>query len=181
MPTTARYNEEDKLDELFADVRKLFKKVEGVDGKKTDAVLKEIGTKLQEAKTLIKDFEREARADGMPADELAARKKGRVQELNALIQRKKDLASANEAHAQLLADKKGKNERGVNDLSAQQLMDVGKKEIAATDEALIRAQRIVADTIEAVPPPSQTPSAAPPARRMLRSLTETITLQALHW
>ena len=51
MPTTARYNEEDKLDELFADVRKLFKKVEGVDGKKTDAVLKEIGTKLQEAKT----------------------------------------------------------------------------------------------------------------------------------
>lgn len=34
------------------------------------------------------------------------------------------------------------------DMTAQQLMDVGKKEIAATDEALIRAQRIVADTIE---------------------------------
>ncbi len=34
------------------------------------------------------------------------------------------------------------------DMSVQQLMDVGKKEIAATDDALIRAQRIVADTIE---------------------------------
>jgi hypothetical protein len=33
-------------------------------------------------------------------------------------------------------------------LSTQQLMEVGKKEIAATDDALTRAQRIVADTIE---------------------------------
>lgn len=46
----------------------------------------------------------------MPADELNSRKKGHVQELNAFILRKKDLASSNEAHSQLLADKKGKKE-----------------------------------------------------------------------
>jgi hypothetical protein len=52
----------------------------------------------------------------MAADELAARKKGRVQELNAFITKKKDLAAANEAHSQLLADKKGKTEVGIEGL-----------------------------------------------------------------
>lgn len=51
MPITSRYAEEEKLDELFADIRSLFKKVEGVDGKKAETVLKTLGTKLQEAKT----------------------------------------------------------------------------------------------------------------------------------
>lgn len=53
----------------------------------------------------------------MPAEELTSRKKGHVQELNAFILRKKDLASANEAHAQLLADRKGKKEGGIDGLS----------------------------------------------------------------
>lgn len=51
MPITSRYDEEEKLDELFADIRSMFKKVEGVEGKKAEAVLKSLGTKLQEAKT----------------------------------------------------------------------------------------------------------------------------------
>jgi hypothetical protein len=51
MPVTPHYDEEDRLDALFADIRKTFKKVEGSDGKKADSILKEIGTKLQEAKS----------------------------------------------------------------------------------------------------------------------------------
>lgn len=38
---------------------------------------------------LIKDFEREARMEGMPVATLAARKKGLVQELNSFIAQKK--------------------------------------------------------------------------------------------
>jgi hypothetical protein len=61
--------------------------------------------------SLIKDFEREARADGMPAAELATRKKARVQQLNAFIMQKKEVSVAQEGRQQLLADNKGMAER----------------------------------------------------------------------
>lgn len=46
----------------------------------------------------------------MPATELSARKKTRVQQLNAFIMQKKDLSAAQEGRQQLLADK-GKADR----------------------------------------------------------------------
>lgn len=43
--------------------------------------------------SLIKEFEQEARTDGMPAAELTSRKKGMVQQLNEYIAKKKELGS----------------------------------------------------------------------------------------
>lgn len=42
---------------------------------------------------LIKDFEREARIDGMPSSVLAARKRDYVQALNRFLEMKKDYVS----------------------------------------------------------------------------------------
>jgi SNARE protein len=42
---------------------------------------------------LLKDFEREARTDGMPAPILAERKKALADELNELIKRKKEIGA----------------------------------------------------------------------------------------
>ncbi len=48
------------------------------------------------ARRQLKDFEREARADGMPAPLLLERKKALANELNALIARKKEIAAFGE-------------------------------------------------------------------------------------
>lgn len=53
---------------------------------------------------LIKDFEREARTDGLPAEDLGARKRLLVVELNALIAAKKEAAGALGARRELVAD-----------------------------------------------------------------------------
>ena len=50
---------------------------------------------------LIKEFEREARTDGMPPLDLATRKKALVQELNGYITAKKDFTVAATAKAEL--------------------------------------------------------------------------------
>ena len=53
---------------------------------------------------LIKDFEREARTDGLPAEDLGARKRLLVAELNTLITAKKEAAGALDARRELVAD-----------------------------------------------------------------------------
>ena len=53
---------------------------------------------------LIKDFEREARTDGLPAEDLAARKRLLVAELNSHITAKKEAAGALDARRELVAD-----------------------------------------------------------------------------
>jgi hypothetical protein len=55
MASALKYDEEDKMDALFADIKAIFKKLESTpEGKKTDTLVKDLGTKLQEAKTYVK-------------------------------------------------------------------------------------------------------------------------------
>lgn len=54
-------------------------------------------------RSLIKEFEREARIDGMPARELADRKRTLVNELNSYIALKKNYSSAEDARGELMA------------------------------------------------------------------------------
>ena len=56
---------------------------------------------------LIKDFEREARMDGMPTPTLATRKKQLVQDLNGYISKKKAMSEQAENVATLTGGKKG--------------------------------------------------------------------------
>lgn len=63
---------------------------------------------------LIKDFEQEARTDGMPPAELAARKKGLVQQLNDFIAMKKERGANITAKQELIGTKKGPVVKDVN-------------------------------------------------------------------
>lgn len=63
--------------------------------------------------SLIKDFEREARADGMPARELADRKKTLAAELNGYIQMKKDFSQGEGNKDDLMNGAQGEIELGV--------------------------------------------------------------------
>ena len=56
---------------------------------------------------LIKDFEREARTDGMPTAALAARKKDLVLELNRYIEQKKQYSTDAQTRSALLGGKGG--------------------------------------------------------------------------
>ena len=53
---------------------------------------------------LIKDFEKEARAENLPAQELTNRKRIMVQELNNFITQKKERSNALSARAELVAE-----------------------------------------------------------------------------
>ncbi len=127
---------------------------------------------------LLKEFELEARADGMPAALLAQRKKALADQLNALIQRKKELGQAAtkdellagaavhqeanlegegcccSAHARLLpalaliAPARSPCACVGADMSVQQLMHKGRRDLADTDATLNRAERLVEDTMQ---------------------------------
>ena len=60
---------------------------------------------------LIKAFEQEARAENMPSQELANRKKTMVQELNNLITMKKERSSAVDAKKELLAESSSRGQQ----------------------------------------------------------------------
>ena len=60
---------------------------------------------------LIKAFEQEARAENMPSQELANRKKAMVQELNSFITMKKERSSAVDAKKELLAESSSRGQQ----------------------------------------------------------------------
>lgn len=60
---------------------------------------------------LIREFEREARTDGMPANELNFRKKQYVQELNGFIGLKKAYSGAAAQRSELLEGAKSETEK----------------------------------------------------------------------
>jgi hypothetical protein len=62
--------------------------------------------------SLIKEFEREARTDGMPARELADRKRTLVNELNSYIALKKNYSGTEDARGELLAGVAAQGEGG---------------------------------------------------------------------
>ncbi|GLC53382.1 hypothetical protein PLESTB_000738700 [Pleodorina starrii] len=96
---------------------------------------------------LIKDFEREARADNMPASELAARKRTMAAELNGFIEMKKAFAQAEGSKGDLLNGAGGGEiEMGLDGMSMQQLMTKGRKDIGEIDKTLDLAQRTAEET-----------------------------------
>ncbi|GFR50445.1 hypothetical protein Agub_g12666 [Astrephomene gubernaculifera] len=144
-----RTEQEEQCDRIFKDLDKAFKKLNKLT--KPDKIhgqIKSIVASLKEAKALIKDFEREARADNMSPGELAARKKVLVSQLNGYIEMKKAFEQAEGSKADLMTGAQGEVELGLEGMSMQALMNKGRKDMKETDEALNRAQRIVEDTKE---------------------------------
>jgi SNARE protein len=143
------YEQETRLEQLFSEMKAGFKKLDGVaDINKQNNLLKDLTNKMQEAKTLIKDFEKEARMDGMSAVELAHRKKGLVQQLNEYIGMKKERAGGIAAKQELIGTAKKPAHKTAEEMSTGDLIIKARKEIKESDESLIRSEKIVAQTIE---------------------------------
>ncbi|DBB15041.1 hypothetical protein WJX82_006539 [Trebouxia sp. C0006] len=144
------YEQEVKLEKLFGELQAGFKKMEGVaDPNKQANILKDLTNKMQEAKSLIKEFEQEARTDNMPAAELTSRKKGLVQQLNEYIAKKKELGNDIAGRKELIgAAKRGDGPKDYNNMDTTTLIVEGRKKIKESDESLIRSEKLVAETIE---------------------------------
>ncbi|GBF88675.1 hypothetical protein Rsub_01574 [Raphidocelis subcapitata] len=157
---SSRTEQEEKLDAIFDVLEASFKKLERTrDEAKRAVLLKEVNTQLRDAKTLIKEFEREARTDGMPARELAERKRVLVNEFNSYVALKKGYASADEARGELLAGTSagagGSGGEGgggggspYEGMSMQELMREGRKGMQETEQTLTRAEKLVEDTMQ---------------------------------
>eukprot|EP00798_Chlamydomonas_sp_ICE-L_P029073 gene29073-32279_t len=96
--------QEELLEGHFSELPKLFKKLSRTNKPdKIHEMLKEIANRLKEAKALVKDFEREARAEGMPPSILGDRKRFLVGELNTYIAQKKEYGGAQKDRQSLLS------------------------------------------------------------------------------
>eukprot|EP00878_Enallax_costatus_P004352 GHUV01004588.1.p2 GENE.GHUV01004588.1~~GHUV01004588.1.p2 ORF type:complete len:286 (+),score=100.88 GHUV01004588.1:345-1202(+) len=147
-------DQEVKVQELFNSLEADFKKLDKAkDPNKTQALLKEVTKKLKDAKALIHDFEREARTDGMPARELADRKRKLVTELNSFINQKKQYSSTEDGRNELLAGagasgQEGAAPQGPDGMTMQELMKEGRKGVQEIDGTLSRAEKVVEDTLQ---------------------------------
>ncbi|GIL91658.1 hypothetical protein Vretimale_9586 [Volvox reticuliferus] len=139
---------EEQCDQIFKELDRAFKKLHKTSKpEKLHAQIKDITGKLKQAKALIKDFEREARADGMPASELAARKKVMASELNGFIAMKNEFAQAEGNKGDLLSGAQpAESDLRLEAMSMQQLMSKGRKDIDDINQTINRAQRIAEDT-----------------------------------
>lgn len=112
-------------------------------------------------RSLIKEFERDARAAGMPPRDLADRKRALVTELNSLIALRKGYASADEARGELLAGAGGaagrqqqqQQQAGASGdpyegVSVQELVKQGRRGMQEADATLGRAEKLVEDTLQ---------------------------------
>lgn len=149
-PTT---EQEEKLDELFAELSNHFREVDGLrEAAKQTAVMDIIKVKLQDAKALIKEFEREARTDGISPKELARRKTDLVNELNKFIALRKKKAEQLQSRQELLSG--AQLDGGLSSpvqpdaMSTQQIVAAGRKDVQDIDNRLNRAEKVVEDTIQ---------------------------------
>ncbi|GLI67196.1 hypothetical protein VaNZ11_011118 [Volvox africanus] len=139
---------EEQCDRIFKDLDRAFKKLHKTSKpEKIHAQIKDITSKLKEAKALIKEFEREARMEGIPPSELAARKKVMASELNGFIAMKNEFAQAEGNKGDLLSGAQpGESELRLEAMSMQQLMSKGRKDIDDINQTLNRAQRVAEET-----------------------------------
>ncbi|KFM28365.1 putative plant SNARE 12 [Auxenochlorella protothecoides] len=142
------YDQEVQLENLFKTLSDGFKKLDKLpEGSKRQSLLKELTAHMQEAKILIREFEREARLDGLSPEELAARRKQLVQELNGFIGLKKAYAHGHIPGRDELMQV-GPSGLPTQDTSTvSDLMVSGRKAIKETDASLLRSERIVNDTV----------------------------------
>ncbi|KIY93081.1 putative plant SNARE 13, partial [Monoraphidium neglectum] len=154
----SRTEQEEKLEVIFSGLESAFKKIDKIkDDVKRQAALKDITSKLRDAKALIKEFEREARTDGMPARELADRKRTLVNELNSYIALKKNYSGTEDARGELLAGVAAQGEGGgagvektnpYDGLTMQELVKEGRKGMQETEATLNRTEKLVEDTLQ---------------------------------
>ena len=115
--------------------------------------------------SLIKEFERDARAAGLEPRDLAERKRALVTELNSLIALRKGYAAADEARGELLAgaavgggggaaaagaqqQQNGTGGDPYDGVSTQELIKQGRRGMQESAATLGRAEKLVEDTLQ---------------------------------
>mmetsp|Transcript_1088 Transcript_1088/g.7015 ORF Transcript_1088/g.7015 Transcript_1088/m.7015 type:complete len:284 (-) Transcript_1088:1429-2280(-) len=144
------------------------------DQEERSAQLNRVGRKITECKGLIREFEREARAEDMERGELSERKRKLVKKLNHVLTRKKvlqqelnerdsllapvgtsvtDTAAANGAgtSAALAAGSSGNGTSALQvtpeEVSTTQLMAEGRSLMKDDEDTLLRSKKLVEETV----------------------------------
>eukprot|EP00879_Flechtneria_rotunda_P007130 GHRR01007482.1.p1 GENE.GHRR01007482.1~~GHRR01007482.1.p1 ORF type:complete len:286 (+),score=109.54 GHRR01007482.1:322-1179(+) len=146
-------DQEVQLDGLFGSLEAEFNSIKKTkDPGKVQQTLKEVTRKLKDAKSLIHEFEREARTDNMPARELADRKRRLVNQLNSYIALKKQYSSTEDGRNELMAGAAATEApaaaQGYDGMTMQELMKEGRKGVQEIDGSLNRAEKLVEDTLQ---------------------------------
>lgn len=142
----APYDQELQLERIFHGLSQGFQKLDKLSEAKQQALLKDLTSQMQEAKTLIREFEREARTDGMSPNDLNFRKKAYVQELNGFIGLKKAYTGGAANRDELMGGARSESQQ-LSGKNTAELMTMGRKDMKETDAALLRSEKIVNDTM----------------------------------
>lgn len=145
------------------------------DQEERSAQLNRVGRKITECKGLIREFEREARAEDMERDELSERKRKLVKKLNQVLTRKKAMqqelnerdslfapvgtsttattgaASGAGTSAALAAGSSGNGTPALQvtpeEVSTAQLMAEGRSLMKDDEDTLLRSKKLVEETV----------------------------------
>lgn len=145
------------------------------DQEERSAQLNRVGRKITECKGLIREFEREARAEDMERDELSERKRRLVKKLNQVLTRKKAMqqelnerdslfapvgtsttattgaASGAGTSAALAAGSSGNGTPALQvtpeEVSTAQLMAEGRSLMKDDEDTLLRSKKLVEETV----------------------------------
>eukprot|EP00892_Ulva_mutabilis_P005314 jgi/Ulvmu1/3154/UM015_0194.1 len=94
-------DQESNISLLFKSIEAEFEAYDRIDDKqRAEAKLSLLTSMIRDSKGLIKEFEREARVDGRPTDEIMAAKQRYVNQVNSYVARKKQAAADLKARTQ---------------------------------------------------------------------------------
>lgn len=168
---------EEKIEAQFKEIEtELVALDDEKDADRADAKLKEVSAKIIEAKGMIKDWEKEAVADGVPAEAVGARKKELGTSFNTYLALRKQtqvriqgmrqskvgavVAGAAAAAAGVVGEmaREAGEVFGVNgeyhrikpaalqEQDQQELMETGREALDETDKSLARSKQVIQDT-----------------------------------
>eukprot|EP00898_Chlorokybus_atmophyticus_P004456 jgi/Chlat1/5010/Chrsp32S08950 len=149
---------EEKCNNIYQELTTTFERIaKAKDQNKASALLKGATSKMHEAKRLIKEFEAEARAQGLAASVLNQRKNALVRELNAFVAKKKEFADreklvmmpngSNGADGASPSSSNA-NANAAKTMSMEELMLHGNKKMDESDAALERSKAVVENTMK---------------------------------
>lgn len=149
-----------QIDDILRALSNGFQKLEKIkDPHRQSRQLDELTEKMRECKRLIKEFERESKAEETQNTTsvnkmLNERKQSMIKELNSFVALKKQYAGSLGNKRAELFDKSevgnGTGEENVflaSSMTNQQLMDTGDRMMNETDEAIERSKKVVLDTV----------------------------------
>lgn len=153
------YAEEDELEQLFNSVgASLIRLGRGIEASREQEELRDVTKKLSDAKLLIQKFEKEARINEMKPSMLINRKKALTTQLAEFEQQKKQHLAGIENKRALMNKPKGKGgniapppeikHSQYDNMTTDQMMVKGRRDIVETEQGLIRSNKIVEDTIQ---------------------------------